>query len=279
MSRHAPRPTQLLSGPLAGVIIGAGIILFGVPALFLVITSLRNNPDVFSQPFTLIFTPNVDAYVNAIKYDLPAALWSSVRITFGTVAIVLVFAVPAAYGISRARGRVRDTSMALLILLQLLPATTLVIPMYQVLASLGLLGSVLGVVVATAAYLLPFAVLLLRPFFVAVPREIEEAAAVDGAGRARTFWQVTLPVARNGLLVVGLLIGMIAWGEFIYPLSFLTDPADYPLSTLLASQVGAYGVNWPRLMALALIVLSPVIVVFLTMERKLSSGLSMGAVK
>jgi multiple sugar transport system permease protein len=234
---------------------------------------------VFAEPFKLIFQPNLDAYVNAIRYDLPAALWSSLRITLGAVAIILVLAIPAAYGIARARGRIRDVALAGLILLQLLPATTLVIPMYQVLASLRLLGSIAGVVVATAAYLLPFAIILLRPFFLAVPREIEEAASVDGANRIRSFWQVTLPVARNGVLVVGVLIGMIAWGEFIYPLSFLTNPSDYPLSTLLASQVGAYGVNWPRLMALAIIIISPVIVVFLTMERRLASGLSMGAVK
>ncbi len=279
MSRKMRDHSVLVSRSFATITIVAGLLLFGLPAIFLVTTSLRTNVDVYSSPFDVSFLPSLAAYEDALRYDLPSALAASAKITLGAVAIVMLLAIPAAYGLARATGRTRDLGVASLILLQLLPATSLVIPLYQVLASLGLLGSIEGVVVATSASMLPFAVILLRPFFLGVPVEIEEAAAVDGAGRLRTFLQVSLPLARNGVLVVAVLIGMISWGDFLYPISFLTNPADYPLSTLLAAQVGNYGTNWPRLMSLAILMMAPLIVIFLTMERKLTAGLSMGAVK
>jgi multiple sugar transport system permease protein len=279
MSSRTSNHSVLVSRSFATVTIIAGLLLFGLPALFLIVTSVRTNVETFANPFDLWFVPNFDAFRRALKYDIQSALTASLKITLGSVAVVMLLAIPAAYGLARATGRVRDIGVASLILLQLLPATSLVIPLYQVLASLGLFGNIAGVVAATSASMLPFAVMLLRPFFLGVPREIEEAAAVDGAGRLRTFLQISLPVARNGVLVVSVLIGMIAWGDFLYPISFLTDPADYPLSTLLAAQVGNYGTNWPRLMSLAILMMSPLIMVFLAMEKKLSAGLSMGAVK
>jgi multiple sugar transport system permease protein len=193
MRSKAGDQSVLVSRPLAGVTVIAGLLLFGLPAVFLVVTSVRNNVEVFAAPFDLWFTPSFVAYEDSLRYDIRSALAASLKITLGSVAIIMLLAVPAAYGLARATGRTRDIGVSSLILLQLLPATSLVIPLYQVLASLGLLGNIAGVVLATSASMLPFAVILLRPFFLGVPKEIEEAAAVDGAGRLRTFLQVSLP--------------------------------------------------------------------------------------
>jgi len=265
---------------VARLVMIATLLLYGVPGLFMVMTSLRTNTDVYTQAFDFSFTPTFEAYRRLSEnYDLSSALWSSIRITGISTALVLVLGVPAAYGLARMRGRANTVALGSLILLQLLPASTLVIPLYQVLRTAGLLGSVTGVIIACAAYYMPFAIVLLRPFFLGIPLDIENAAAMDGASRARTFLQVVLPLARNGVITVGVLLAMIIWGDFMFALTLLVDPGDYPLSTILAQQVSDFGINWPRLMALAIAASLPVLILFLAMERRLTAGLSMGGVK
>jgi multiple sugar transport system permease protein len=263
----------------ARIVMLGTLAMYGVPGLFMVMTSLRTNSDVYAKAFDFHFSPTLNAYKAVGDYDVTAAVWSSVRITGLTTVLVLVLGVPAAYSLARMVGRPRSLGLASLILLQLLPASTLVIPLYQVLRSLGLLGSVQGVIFACTAYYLPFAVILLRPFFLGVPLDIENAALIDGASRVRIFWQIVLPLARNGVVTVGVLVAMIVWGDFLFALTLLVNPTDYPLSTLLAQQVSDFGINWPRLMALAIVAAAPIVALFLVMERRLSSGLSVGGVK
>lgn len=272
--------------PVSGAAVVATIAMlfalavYGIPGLFMIMTSLRTNADVYAQAFSFSFTPTVDAFLKlGDTYDMGAALWASIRITVVATVLVLVLGVPAAYALARLHNRLGALALSALILLQLLPASTLVIPLYQVLRTLGLLGSIPGVILAVTAYYLPFAILLMRPFFLNVPSEVEDAAELDGASRLVGFVQVVMPIARNGVITVGVLVAMIVWGDFMFPLTLLVDPADYPLNTLLAQQVSDFGVNWPRLMALAVTVSIPVVLLFLLMERRLSAGLSMGAIK
>jgi multiple sugar transport system permease protein len=256
------------------------LLLYGIPGIFMITTSLRTNAEVYAQAFSVNFAPTFDAFLKlGDTYDMGAALWASIRITAVSTVLVLVLGVPAAYALARLHNRLGALTLSVLILLQLLPASTLVIPLYQVLRTLGLLGSISGVILAVTAYYLPFAILLMRPFFLNVPSEVEDAAELDGASRLVGFLQVVMPIARNGVITVGVLVAMIVWGDFMFPLTLLVDPADYPLNTLLAQQVSDFGVNWPRLMALAVTVSIPVVLLFLLMERRLSAGLSMGAIK
>jgi multiple sugar transport system permease protein len=264
--------------PTRVVLLGT-LLLYGLPALFMVATSLRTNAAVYAQAFSFHFTPTIAAYRSIGAYDVKAALWSSVRITFATTAIILFFGVPAAYALARAVGKARSVGLGSLIILQLLPASTLVIPLYKVLQAWGMLGSLQGVILADTAYYLPFAIILLRPFFLGVPMALEQAAAIDGASRRRIFLEIVIPLARNGVLTVGVLVGMIVWGDFLFALTILVNPTDYPLSTLLAQQVSNYGINWPQLMALAVIAAAPIVVAFLAIERRLAAGLSLGGVK
>ena len=108
---------------------------------------------------------------------------------------------------------------------------------------------------------------------------VEPSASIDGANLFRTFWSVALPVARNGLFTVGTLIFLLAWGEFLYAVNFFLAPGRYPLSALLAQQVSAFGIDWPGLMALAVLTSIPILVVFSSTYRLLRDGLTVGAVK
>jgi multiple sugar transport system permease protein len=169
--------------------------------------------------------------------------------------------------------------LGLLIVLQMLPQTANVIPLFQIFGAWGLLDQTIGVVIADTALLTPFAIILLRPFFRAVPPQLEEAAAVDGASVFRTFRSVAVPVARNGVATTGTLVFLLAWGEFLYAVNFFLTPGNYPLSALLAQQVSAFGIDWPGLMALAVLTSVPVLLTYLVTYRLLRDGLTVGAVK
>ena len=267
------------AGPVAVVAKILLTLMYGVPILWILLTSLKSSDDVFDPGRTFLFRPVTTAYVEALSGDLARALLQSVTIATCTTALVLLIAIPAAYGLARTRGLLPTAALGLLIVLQMMPQTATVIPLFQAFSGWRLLDATAAVVLADAALLTPFATLLLRPFFRAVPPQIEEASSIDGAGMLRTFWSVVLPVARNGVATVGTLTFLLAWGEFLYAVNFYLTPGQYPLSALLAQQVSAFGINWPGLMALAVLTSIPILVVFSSTYRLLRDGLTVGAVK
>jgi len=249
------------------------------PVLWIVMTAFKSDRQILVDPSALVFTPSLEAFQVVWGPQLLSAMRASTIIAICTTLIVLVLGAPAAYGLARARGIVLTISLALLILLQMVPKSASLIPIYKVLGSWGLLGNLAGVIVADAAFLMPFAIVLMRPFFLAVPHEIEEAARVDGASPLRVFVAVVTPLAFNGLVTVGAFVLLLSWGEFLYAISLLNDPSIYPIGSLLATQINQFGINWNRLMAVASLASLPVLVVFIFTQRKLVEGLSVGAVK
>jgi multiple sugar transport system permease protein len=254
-------------------------LIYGVPLLWLVLTSLRTNQDIFASPTNIFIAPQLDAYRLVWAAGVPQALLSSVTIALGTTVLVVLLAAPAAYALCRVSGAVTAVVIGTLIGLQMLPTASSVIPLFRLLASWHLLGSLWGVVIADAALLLPFAIILLRPFFRAVPLELEEAATTDGAHTLTVLWRIVLPLVRNGLITVATFIFIISWGEFLYAVTLLTDPDKYPITALISQQVTQYGVRWNQMMALAVIGAVPVFLIFIATQRRLREGLSMGAVK
>ncbi|NCT90530.1 carbohydrate ABC transporter permease [Cellulomonas sp. APG4] len=267
------------SGPVVVAVKLLLTLMYGVPILWILLTSFKSSADVFSTQSSFLFRPVTTAYVEAFDGALLEALRQSVVIATGTTALVLLLAIPAAYGLARTRGWLPSLGLGLLIVLQMMPQTATVIPLFQIFGRWRLLDSTFGVILADAALLIPFATLLLRPFFRAVPPQLEEAGSIDGASVLRTFWSIVLPVARNGVFTVGTLIFLLAWGEFLYAVNFFLSPGSYPLSALLAQQVSAFGINWPGLMALAVLTSIPILVVFTATYRLLRDGLTVGAVK
>jgi len=267
------------AGPINNVIKVILSLMYGVPLLWIVLTSFKRSGDVFSTQASLFFHPTIENYAKAFDANLFIALKQSAFIAIGTTAIVLAIAIPAAYGLARTTGWLPSLALGLLIVFQMLPQTANVIPLFQVFGSWHILDSTGSVILADAALLTPFATMLLRPFFRAVPPALEEAALIDGAGTMRTFWSVALPLARNGLATVGTLIFLLAWGEFLYAVNFFLSPGNYPLSALLAMQVSAFGINWAGLMALAVLTSIPILIVFVATYRLLRDGLTVGAVK
>jgi multiple sugar transport system permease protein len=267
---------QPVAGPLRLVL----LLIYGIPIFWIILTSLKSPGDVVSSQASVVFTPTLQAYADALgNAGLLVALSQSVVIAVGTTVLTLAIAIPAGYGLARVDSRITTVSLGLLIVLQMVPQTANVIPLFQIFGNWGLLDQNLGVIVADTALLIPFAVLLLRPFFRAVPEALEEAASIDGASTMRTFFSIMLPIARNGVATTGTLIFLLSWGEFLYAVNFFLSPGNYPLSALLAQQVSAFGINWPGLMALAVITSVPILILFVFTYRLLREGLTLGAVK
>lgn len=272
-STHQRAPLAVLSRVLL-------FLIYGVPVLWILLTSIKNPGDVLSDKAAFFFTPTIDAYTSVFQSGgLFEALGQSFTIAAGTTILTLAVAIPAGYGLARVGGRITTICLGLLIVLQMVPQTANVIPLFQIFGSWGLLDSTFGVILADTALLIPFAVLLMRPFFRAVPEALEEAASIDGASTWRTFRSIVLPVARNGVATAATLVFLLSWGEFLYAVNFLLTPGKYPLSALLAQQVSAFGINWPGLMALAVITSIPILVLFACTYRLLREGLTLGAVK
>ena len=274
--RRPRRRFEPVAGPLRVVL----LLVYAIPILFIVLTSLKDARDVISSQSSFLFTPTLDAYTSVLSNQgLFVAMQQSLTIAAGTTALTLLVAIPAGYGLSRVDSRITTIGLGLLIVLQMVPQTANVIPLYQIFGAWGLLDQNIGVIIADTALLVPFAVLLLRPFFRSVPEALEEAASIDGASTMRTFWSVMLPIARNGVATTGTLVFLMSWGEFLYAVNFFLSPGNYPLSALLAQQVSAFGINWPGLMALAVITSVPILILFVFTYRLLREGLTLGAVK
>lgn len=276
-ARQTRRPRG--GGPITLVLRILIFAAYAVPMLWIVLTSFKSSAAVFATASSFLFTPTLDAYQEAFTPALFDALRQSLLIAVLSTTFVLVIAVPAAYALARITGIIPTIGLGLLIVLQMIPQSATVIPLFQVFSSAGLLDSLGAVVLADTALMTPFAIVLLRPFFRSVPVALEEAASVDGASGFRTFRSIVLPVVRNGVATTGTLVFLIIWGEFLYAVNFFVTPGNYPLSALLAQQVSSFGVNWPGLMALGIITSIPILILFLFSYRLLREGLTVGAVK
>ncbi|MGI3785337.1 MAG: carbohydrate ABC transporter permease [Janthinobacterium lividum] len=261
------------------VLIGLAYLL---PLVWIVLTSLKSGTQVLEAPNALRFTPTLDTYRTVIGEGLGAIL-TSLQIGVFVTVVVLVIGVPAAFALARRTSpvwnRIIAVVLAALLVLQMVPQPMTVIPLYSVLASWKLLGSLLGLILSDIALLLPFAVMLLRPFVLSIPPALYEAAEIDGASTWQSFRSITVPMLSNGIVTVMSVVFISAWGEFVYAINFLPQGTVLPVSGLLAQQNSTYAANWNNLMALAVLTSLPLLVVFVVSQKRLINGLSLGAVK
>ncbi|WP_243228239.1 carbohydrate ABC transporter permease [Microbacterium sp. CIAB417] len=271
--------TQRVSFAILKVVL---ILLYLIPLLWIVLTSLKDNAAILQDPNGLLFIPTFDAYTELFSTSL-GAIVTSVQIAVLVTAAVVILAVPAAYALAKRANiwvaRTIAIVLAVLLILQMIPQPMTVIPLYSVLANWGLLGSLGGLILADIAMMLPFAIMILRPFAQSVPRAIYEAAEIDGAGTWRTFRSITVPMMGNGIFTLMSVVFIGAWGEFVYAINFLPQGTVLPVSGLLASQNTTYAANWNSLMALAVITSLPLLIVFIVSQKQLINGLTLGAVK
>ena len=261
-------------------LIMAAIYLF--PLYWMYITALKSGSEMFATPPT--FWPSVPqwstyAYVWESR-GMARYLWNSLIIASGAVVLITVLGVGCAYVLARYRNAWIDIGLFLILMLQVLPASLMITPIFVGFSQVGLLDYPrFAVILAIAAKSMPFFVVLVRATFMAVPMELEEAALVDGNSRIGAFFNIVLPLARNGILVSAILIFMQAFGEFVYSKSMIQNIELQPASVGLNSFMGPNTSEWNNIMAYATMYVTPILAIFVLLQRRIVSGLTSGALK
>ena len=196
-----------------------------------------------------------------------------------TTAVGLAVSMTAAYAMSRFSFPGRKLGLTALLATQMFPATMMSVPLYAILNHLHLLNSLSGLVLVYATTSVPFCVWMLKGYFDTIPRDLEEAALLDGATHGQIFWRVVLPLARPALAVTALFSFMTAWNEFILAATFLDDQTRFTLPVALQRFVGEYKTEWGHFAAGAIVVSVPVMAVFFALQKHLVGGLTQGGVK
>ncbi len=209
----------------------------------------------------------------------PRDAFNSLLIAGATTIVGVVISCTAAYALSRFRFPGRKAGLTTFLVVQMFPATLLLIPLYVVLDKLGLLNSTMGLVLVYSTTAIPFCVWTLKGYFDTLPRELEEAARIDGASPWMIFRRIILPLARPGIAVTALFSFMTAWNEFIMAATFMTDESKYTLPVLIQQAVGEHTADYGLFAAGALVTSLPVMIAFYVLQKYLVGGLTAGAVK
>jgi arabinogalactan oligomer/maltooligosaccharide transport system permease protein len=204
---------------------------------------------------------------------------NSVIAALATTVVGVALSCTAAYALSRFRFPGRKTGLTTFLVVQMFPATMLLMPLYVVLDKLHLLNSITGLVLVYSTTAIPFCVWTLKGYFDTLPRELEEAARIDGASPWLIFRRIILPLARPGIAVTALFSFMTAWNEFIMASTFMTSESRYTLPVLIQSSVGEFSSEYGLFAAGAVVTSIPVMIAFYVLQRYLVGGLTAGAVK
>lgn len=207
------------------------------------------------------------------------ALSNSVIVAVSVTLLTVGFGALSGYTIARMRYRWTIWLLQANIVARFVPAIVLMIPLYVLMRGLGLLNSLPGVIIAETGFLLPYAILILAPYFDAIPRDLEDAARIDGCSRFGAFWRIVLPLSTPGLAACGVIMFIISWHELLIPLILNARPDFMTLPVVIASLVGDVHVFFNLLMAICLLALAPSVILVLLLQRYVVQGLSVGAVK
>jgi multiple sugar transport system permease protein len=252
------------------------------PLYWMYVTSLKSGSEIFANPPTFWpLAPDPGVYPAVwTRRTMQTFLLNSVYIASGVTAITVILGTGCAYVLARYRSVWVDIGLFMILMLQVLPASVMITPIFVGFNQIGMLNFPReAVILAAAAKSMPFFVVLVRATFMSVPRELEEAALVDGNSRIGAFFSIILPLARNGILVCAILTFMSSFGEYIYSKSIIQDTSLQPASVGLSGFLGPNSTDWNSIMAYSAIYVTPILAVFVILQRRIVSGLTSGALK
>lgn len=276
-----PRRRHRIGRPPIGLwlALAAVLVIWLVPMFWVLATSFKERPDIFTLPPKLVFVPTLANYVTALTTrPILANLRDSLIISIASTAIALVVAVPAGYAYARLAFRFKQQLSFFLLFMQMIPLLGLIVPFFLILTTLKWTDTYQGLVLINLAVMVPTATWLMITYFQDLPREVEEAAAVDGATRWQTFLQVMLPQAAGGVAVTAIFSYLWVWNEFLYAV-ILSGSKVKPITVAMYGFLQFEESLWGPLMATAVMAMAPVVVGSLLVQRHIIRGLTLGAVK
>lgn len=261
---------------------GLVFLVFIFPLYWMVVTALKTQVEIFSIP-TPLWPENLtfDAFAKQLSSsgDTLRGFKNSLIISCGATVIATVLAIPAAYGLARFRFGARRGLVLFFLITQMLPSTLVLTSLYIMFSKMHLLNTYWAPILADATLGIPFSIIILRTYFVSIPKELDEAAKIDGCGQVSAFTKIMLPIAKPGIVVAAVFSFVYAWGDLIYGITFITNPNMRPITSSIYNYVQQYQTLWNSTMAFGIIAITPVVLIFIFMQKYIVSGLTNGAVK
>ena len=270
--------SKLISFLVGGIV----FLVFIFPLYWMIVTALKTQVEIFSIPTPLWpETLTFEAFAKQLSAsgDTLRGFKNSLIISCGATAIATVLAIPAAYGLARFRFGARKGLVLFFLITQMLPSTLVLTSLYIMFSKMRLLNTYWAPILADATLGIPFSIIILRTYFVSIPKELDEAAKIDGCGHVSAFTKIMLPIAKPGIVVAAVFSFVYAWGDLIYGITFITNPNMRPITSSIYNYVQQYQTLWNSTMAFGIIAISPVVLIFIFMQKYIVSGLTNGAVK
>ncbi|MDO4620131.1 MAG: carbohydrate ABC transporter permease [Lachnospiraceae bacterium] len=257
------------------------ILLF--PIFWILNTSLKTETEIFANPPT--FYPhvlNLKSYAAQVEigdFNMFRSFLNSFCISFAAMGISVVLSVPAAYGIAQYHFKGRNAMLLGFLVTQMLPVSVLLTPMFIMFRNIHLYNTWGSAILADATIGIPFSVLILKNYFAAIPRDLEEAGYIDGCSRFGAFFRIMVPITRPGIMVCAIFSFLYAWGDLAYGMTFILDQKKRPITAGIFNFLGQYGTKWSYLSAFAIVTIIPVALIFIFMQKYIIAGMTRGAVK
>jgi len=275
--RLKPRTVKQLLLYLVAIVVLCVVI---IPLMFSWLGGFRTNQQLVTKPVGLPDPWVLRNYTDILQMrSFWRQVWNSTLIAMLTTAFVLPSASLAAFVLARYRFKGRELVYGLFTLGLLFPVAVAILPLFIVLRQAGLLSNPFGVALPQAAFLLPISIIIMRPFFRAVPQELQDAAAIDGCGPWRLYWSVMLPLSRPVLSTVGVITLVTSWNAFLLPLLVLVDPNKHTLPIGVNNISSQYSTDFALVLAYTSLAMLPALLFYALAERQIVGGLTAGAVK
>ncbi|MDH3673854.1 MAG: carbohydrate ABC transporter permease [Anaerolineae bacterium] len=256
------------------------LVIVLLPFFWMLSVSLKPTDEPFAIPARLWpESPTLANYVTAFQPEFRRYFLNSTIVSVATIVIAISVGLLAAYSFSRFRIPGFAVLLVAIILAQMFPVATIIIPIFKIVRDLDLLNTYFALITAYLTITLPVSIWMLMGFVGSIPRDLEEAAMIDGATRLQAFIRVVIPLARPGIIATAVWIIVVTWQEFIFALAFTQTRDMRTVSVGMSDFVGQYGIRYGELMASSVMISIPIIVVFFFLQRYFVAGLTAGATK
>jgi multiple sugar transport system permease protein len=258
-------------------------IVFLFPLYWMVVTSLKYEQDIFAMNPTLlpvrVFWKAYTSQLGSGQFNMFRSFFNSTAIALSVMAISTVLSIPAAYGLARFRFKGKRLFILLFLITQMLPAVFVLTPLFIMFNKMGFIDTYMSPIIADCTIGIPFSVLILRTYFLSIPKELDDSAKIDGCNHFSAFLKIMIPIASPGVIVAAVFSFLFAWGDLVYGMTFIGKQEVRPITAGMFNFMGQYGIAWNYLMAFGVVTIVPVVLIFIFMQKYIISGLTNGAVK
>ena len=253
------------------------------PLFWTLNTSLKTEQEIFQNPPTfyphVLNTQSYAAQVETGDFNMFRSFANSFLISLSSMLIAVVLAVPASYAIAKYRFKGRKVMLLFFLVTQMLPVSVLLTPMFIMFKGMHVYNTWWSAILADTTIGIPFSILILKNYFASIPKELEEAAYIDGCTRFGAFMRILVPVAKPGIIVCAVFSFLYAWGDLAYGMTFILEQPMRPITAGIFNFMGQYGTKWSYLSAFAVVSMIPVAIIFVFMQKYIIAGMTAGAVK